>query len=57
MLLNHKLRKCTTGYKRGKSQEKINQLMYMDDIKFFAKNKKELDTLIHNIHPRRRDGI
>ena len=36
--LNHILRKCTAGYKLSKSQEKINHLMYMDDIKLFAKN-------------------
>ena len=34
------LRKCTAGYKLGRSQEKINHLMYMDDIKLFAKNEK-----------------
>ena len=40
MPLNHKLKKCTAGYKLSKSQEKINYLMYMDDIKLFAKKKK-----------------
>ena len=44
--LNHIPRKCTTGYKFSQSQEKINHLMYMDDIKLFAKNEKELETLI-----------
>ena len=39
-------RKCTARYKRYKSQEKINHLMYMDDIKLFAKNVKELKTFI-----------
>ena len=43
MSLDHILRKCTTGYK---SQEKKNYLIYMDDIKLFAKNEKELETLI-----------
>ena len=38
--LDHLLRKCTAGYKLSRSQEKINQLMFMDDIKLFAKNKK-----------------
>ena len=38
MPLNHILRKCTAGYKLSRSQEKINHLMYMDDIKRFAKN-------------------
>ena len=32
-----------------KSQEKINNLMFMDDIKIFAKNEKELETLIQTI--------
>ena len=39
--LNHFLRKFTGGYKLGKSQEKINHLKYMDDIKLFAKNERE----------------
>ena len=46
--LNHILRKCTAGYKLSKLQEKINRLMYMDNLKLFAKNKnkkKELETL------------
>ena len=40
MPLNYILRKCTAGYKLSRSQEKINHLMYMDDIKLFAKMKK-----------------
>ena len=47
--LNHIVRKCTAGYKLSRSQEKINHLMYMDDIKLFAKNEKELETLILDI--------
>ena len=49
MPLNHILRKCTAGYKLSKSQEKINHLMYVDDMKLFAKNEKELETLIHTV--------
>ena len=51
MPLNLILRKCTTGYKLSRSQEKINHLMYMDDIKLFAKNEKtnKLKTLIHAV--------
>ena len=49
MPLNHILRKCTAGYKLSRSQEKINHLMYMDDIKLLAKNKKVLKTLIHTV--------
>ena len=47
MPLNHILRKCRAGYKPSRSQEKINHLMYLDDIRLFAKNEKELETLIH----------
>ena len=32
MPLNPILNKCTAGYKLSKSKEKINRLMYMDDI-------------------------
>ena len=47
MSLNHILRKCTAGYKLSRLQEKINHLMYMDGIKLFAKNEKELEALTH----------
>ena len=47
MPLNHILRKCSAGYKLSRSQKKITQLMFIDDIKLFAKNEKELETLIH----------
>ena len=49
MPLNHILRKCTARYKLSRSQEKINHLMHMDDIKLSAKNEKELETLIHAV--------
>ena len=49
MPLNHIHRKCTAGYNLGKSQEKINHLIYMDDIKLFAKKEKELETLMHTV--------
>ena len=49
MPLNDILRKCTTGNTLSKSQEKINHLMSMDNIKLFAKNKKELETIIQTV--------
>ena len=49
MPLNYVFRKCTAGYKLSKSQVKINHSMYMDDIKLFAKDKKELETLIQTV--------
>ena len=56
MLLNYILKKSTAGYKLSKSQKKkkkkkkkINHLIFMDGIKLFAKNKKELETLIQTV--------
>ena len=46
MPFNHIFRKCTWGHKSNELQEKINHLMYRDDIKLFAKNEKELEILI-----------
>ena len=37
------MRKCTEGYKFTKSKEKINNLMYVDVIKLFAKNEKKIE--------------
>ena len=54
MPLSHILRKCTAGYKLSKSKEKINHLMYMDDIRLFGKNEKELETQTQSGY---RDGI
>ena len=44
--INDILRNCLRGYKLTKSQEKFNHLMYRDGIKLFAKDEKELETLI-----------
>ena len=55
MPLNHILRKCAAVYKLSRSQEKINHLMYMDDIKLFAKNERELENLIHTVRIYSRD--
>ena len=40
------MNKYTVRYKLSKTQEKINHLLYLDDTKLFAKNEKELETLI-----------
>ena len=49
MSFNHILRKYTDRYKICKSQVNINHLIYMEGIKLFAKNEKELETLIHAV--------
>ncbi|MUZ80571.1 reverse transcriptase domain-containing protein, partial [Shigella flexneri] len=46
MPLTNILSKCSAGYKFTETKEKMNHLMYMDDLKLFAKNKGELETLI-----------
>ena len=61
MPLNHILRKCTAGYKLSGSQEKINHLMCMDDMKLFAKSEKKnpenFNTRSGNIQSWHRDGM
>ena len=53
------IRKNTEGYKFPKSQEQINQLMHIDDIKLFAKNEKECysNSNKNNIQTEYRNGI
>ena len=46
---NHILGKRTGGYKVCKSQEKINHLMYMDEIKVFVKKEKDLEVKIQAV--------
>ena len=37
------------GYEFAKNREKINHLLYMDDLKLYAKSEKELDSLIQTV--------
>ena len=46
MLFNRIHGKCTGSYKLTNLLVKIDHLMYMDNIKLFAKNEKGLKTLI-----------
>ena len=41
MPLNNIPKKCTGEYKLSISHDKINHLMYIDDIKLFAKNEND----------------
>ena len=40
------LGRVTTGYKCGNKGFKLNHLLFMDDLKLFAKIKKQIDSLI-----------
>ena len=49
---NLRLRKSSAGYELSKSREKINHLIYRNDIKLFAKKKKKgknIETPIHAV--------
>ena len=54
MPFNNILRKYPGGYRLHKAQ-KVNLLMCKDDIKLFAKNEKELKTLIKAVRIYRED--
>ena len=43
------LKKTKHGYEFAKNREKINHLLYMDDLKLYAKSEKELDSLIQTV--------
>ena len=41
------LRKCKAGYKLERGRKtKINHLLFMDDLKLFAKDENEIDSLV-----------
>ena len=46
MPLSTLLEKGKAGYDLGNNRGKINHLLYMDDLKLYARNKKETDALI-----------
>ena len=55
MPLNHIIRNCRSGYKLHTSQEKFNQLLFVDSIKRLAKNENELETMIPAVWIPRQD--
>ena len=40
------LRRAKAAYKLSESKEKINHLLFMDDLKFYSRNEKGLDSLV-----------
>ncbi|KAJ8024905.1 hypothetical protein HOLleu_34958 [Holothuria leucospilota] len=46
--LSYILRNSRQGYKL-KSEQKINHLLYMDDLKLYGKNEKEIEALITDV--------
>ena len=47
--LNSVLRKMKIGYQFSSNKEQINHLIFMDDMKLFAKDESELDALIQPV--------
>ena len=43
------LRKAKTTYEFSGSKEKINHLLFMDDLKLYSRSEKRLDLLVHTI--------
>ena len=43
------LQNVKAGYSFVSSKERINHLLFMDDLKFYAKSKKDLESLIQTV--------
>ena len=43
------LRKVKAAYEFSESKEKINHLLFMDDLKLYSRNEKRLDSLVQTI--------
>ena len=49
MPLSMILRKVNAGYEMKKDGCKINHLLFMDDLKLFARNEAEIDSLVQTV--------
>ena len=47
--LSHILRETGMGYQLEKNGSKVNHLFFMDDLKLYGKNDKEIDSLIKTV--------
>ena len=50
ILLSFILRKPKAAYKFSESKEKINHLLFMDDLKLYSRSEKGLDSLVQTVH-------
>ena len=44
------LRKAKAAYEFSESKEKINHLLFMDDLKLYSQSEKGLDSLVQTVH-------
>ena len=49
ILLALVLRKMKVGYDLGNRKGLINHLLFMDDLKLYAKNEKQVYTLVNTV--------
>ena len=49
MLLTSALRQTKASYEVKKKSGKINNLLFMDDLKLFAKNEDQIDTFVSTV--------
>jgi len=47
--LTRMLRQCDTGYQLGDGHRKINHLLFMDDLKLYGRNDREIESLVHTV--------
>ena len=50
ILLSLILRKAKAAYEFSESKEKINHLLFMDDLKLYSRSEKGLDSLLQTVH-------
>ena len=43
------LRKAKAGYEFSESKEKIDHLLFMDNLKLYSRSEKELDSLVQKV--------
>ena len=48
-IINDDLRKSEPSYQFAKNRERINHLLYMDDLKLHATTQRGLDSLIQTV--------
>ena len=44
------LRKAKAAYEFSESKEKVNRLLFIDNLKLYSQSEKELDSLIQTVH-------
>ena len=44
------LRKVSASYEWGKKEYKMNNLLFMDDLKLFSKSEEHMDTLVRTVY-------